>query len=162
MAIRRESYSDGSKARNEVNQAIDSHFVSLKKISNQKAEASSSPPFSVAQVEDIIKSTIWLFRSSINMHKVWSPPVHRSEAGVVLGPLVVGMPCDTQTQQFGIESNIVVENPLKSEQLEILQRKQKLAPFWGIICPAVKVFCEMKRLELEVKLSRFLRDTCNN
>ena len=96
------------------------------------------------------------------MHKVWSPPVHRSEAGVVLGPLVVGMPCDTQTQQFGIESNIMVENPLKSEQLEILQRKQKLAPFWGIICPAVKVFCEMKRLELEVKLSRFLRDTCNN
>lgn len=162
MTILRESNSDDSRVRNEGKQAIDSHFVSLKKDSTQKAEATSSPPFSVTKVEDIIKSTIWLFRSSVNMHKVWSPPMHVSEAGVVSEPLVVGMHADTGIQQLGIESNIAQENSPKTEQQELLQRKQKLAPFWGIICPAVKVHCEVKRLELEVKLARFLRDTCNN
>lgn len=75
----------------------------------------------------MIKSTIWLFRSSINSHKIW--------------PL---------------------NNENKKKQKISLQKKQKFAPFWGIVCPIVKKYCEDKRLILGNKLMKFFKDNDNN
>lgn len=146
--------------RSEGKRGIDSHFIPLIRASSEVTETSSSPLFLVAEVEDIIKSAIWLFRSSLNTHRCWSPPIQSKGAAVLPGHLVHVAP--TSTQNHLKQSGSAVESSLEIRQVELLRKKQNLAPFWGAICPAVRVYCEGKLSELEGKLSRFLRDTCSN
>ena len=46
---------------------------------------------------------------------------------------------------------------LTKEQTESLKRKVELAPYWGVICPAVKACCEERKRELEWRLAQYYK-----
>jgi hypothetical protein len=50
---------------------------------------------------------------------------------------------------------------LDVELRERLQQKQKFAPYWGILCPSVKKYCEDRRQELDSRLLKYYRGISN-
>ena len=120
----------------------------------------------MAQVDAVIKSAIWVFRSSVNTHKVWPPSLLLR----LLSPaspecrrrLVYDLPMTSQNCAGTIldTADQVAENAspvLSKEQTETLKKKVELAPYWGIICPAVKACCEERKRELEWRLAQYYK-----
>jgi hypothetical protein len=116
----------------------------------------------------VIKSTIWIFRSSVNNHKTWSappPPPRYQELLRKPGvpPLEPGPGTGIATCHNGIKSTREgsVAPALDVELRERLQQKQKFAPYWGILCPSVKKYCEDRRQELDSRLLKYYRGISN-
>lgn len=121
-----------------------------------------------AQVDAVIKSVIWVFRSSITAHKLWPPSL------LLLSPTSPGPECRRRLDydlpipyrasaiagaagdplhQAAEQAPLV----LNKEQSENLKKKKELAQYWGIICPAVKVCCEARKRELEWRLAQYYK-----
>ena len=137
-----------------------------------------------AQVSAVIKSAIWIFRSSVNTHKLWPPsllqhlllptsPVtqcrrrlnydlplsSKNKNGAVepLGPAHQATAAGAVEQSLSILTKEHSLPTLTKEQIESLKRKVELAPYWGIICPAVKACCEDRKRELEWRLAQYYK-----
>lgn len=121
-----------------------------------------------AQVDGVIKSAIWVFRSSENRHKVWPPSL------LLLSPTSPGPECRRRldydlpkrshaSASAGAASDTVntaaVPAPLvlSREQLDNLKKKEELAKYWRVICPAVKACCETRKRELEWRLAQYYK-----
>jgi hypothetical protein len=121
-----------------------------------------------AQVDAVIKSVIWVFRSSINAHILWPPSL------LLLSPTSPGPECRRRldydlpipsqaSASAGASSgtlNLAAEQapPIPNkEQSEKLKKKKELAPYWKVICPAVKVCCEARKRELEWRLAQYYK-----
>jgi hypothetical protein len=123
----------------------------------------------VEELEALIKSTIWIFRSSVNNHKTWTapppPPPPRDlellrKPGVPpLGPGPGSGTCHNDMKSTRKGS---VAPALDVELRERLQQKQKFAPYWGVLCPSVKKYCEDRRQELESRLLKYYRGISNS
>jgi hypothetical protein len=121
-----------------------------------------------AQVDGVIKSAIWVFRSSINTHRLWPPSL------LLLSPTSPGLECRRRldydlpissqaSASAGASSSTVNQAAelappvLSKEQSENLKKKGELAPYWAVICPAVKACCETRKRELEWRLAQYYK-----
>lgn len=119
-----------------------------------------------AQVDAVIKSAIWVFRSSINNHRLWPPSL------LLLSPTSPGpecrrrldydLPLPHQASARGGSGtlNLAAEQAppvLRKEQSENLKKKEELAPYWKMMCPAVKACCEARKRELEWRLAQYYK-----
>ena len=145
-----------------------------------------------AQVSAVIKSAIWIFRSSVNTHKLWPPslllhlllptsPVtqcrrrlnydlpltsnnkNENKNGAVVPQGTADQAAAAAAAAAAVEHSLPTltkENSLPTltkEQTESLKRKVELAPYWGVICPAVKACCEERKRELEWRLAQYYK-----
>jgi hypothetical protein len=119
-----------------------------------------------AQVDGVIKSAIWVFRSSINTHRLWPPSL------LLHSPTSPGLECRRRLDydlpipsqaSAGAASHAVSQAAeqappvVSKEQLEILKKKGELAPYWNVICPTVKACCETRTRELEWRLAQYYK-----
>jgi hypothetical protein len=163
-----------STGRGHVNRAgIKSHFSAVNDASSSSGSSSSSNmdisadtclSNQVEELEAVIKSTIWIFRSSVNNHKTWTAPPPRglelrkpgvspSEPGPVPGI------CHDDMKSMREGSTAPA---LDVELKERLMQKQKFAPYWGVLCPSVKKYCEDRRQELDSRLLKYYRSISNS
>jgi hypothetical protein len=118
-----------------------------------------------AQVDGVIKSAIWVFRSSVNTHRLWPPSL------LLLSPTSPGPGCRRRLDydlpipsqnNAGASSGTVHQAEdappvLSKEQLENLKKKEELAPYWAVICKDVKACCEARKRELEWRLAQYYK-----
>ena len=135
-----------------------------------------------AQVSAVIKSAIWMFRSSVNTHKLWQPSLllhllsPTSPVSQCRRRLNYDLPLTSKNRSGAVEPQGIVDQAtaavehslptltkehslptLTKEQTESLKRKVELAPYWGVICPAVKACCEERKRELEWRLAQYYK-----
>ena len=133
---------------------------------SQESTMSDQIMISEEEINAVIKTVIWLFRSSVNTHRPWTSSIPNGDLGSSSGinQNNASSPMNVQnvTRNDAVKSednqvvNYCLPTAMSKEQTEYLEKKRKYAPYWGIICPSVKSYCEERKRDLEGKLQKYL------
>ena len=170
---------DTQDRKGSKNRSIQSHFLSASNVTNSSNSVCSSSNGNGAgvwtsqeiteeEINAVIKTVIWLFRSSVNTHRPWtsSIPITPRDLGPNCGLKQNHGSSSITTQNMTVSESVKCEDSqvdnscspivLSEEQTEYLEKKRKYAPYWGVICPSVKSYCEERKRDLEGKLHKYL------
>jgi hypothetical protein len=96
------------------------------------------------KLESYLKSLIWIFRSSINTHKLWPFLYSTTATDKFSSSPSFSSPMKISSS---LEVPLIHFNELQSHQYyeeNTLLKKDRLAGLWAIICPAIKTYCEQR------------------
>lgn len=82
----------------------------------------------MGEIEKLVKSAIWIFRSSVNFHHLWNDDV--------------------------IINNDDTNHIIEIEKTSLLEKKKSLLPIWKLISTPCVYYCNRKIADLEKRLER--------
>jgi hypothetical protein len=117
--------------------------------SSKQDKTSSNPTTEIMEkdkLEGYLKSVIWIFRSSVNTHKLW-PFLLSHSLTFHTKSLTIPSPANCTNSRSNDRYPLIYFNEVSSHQLyeeNTLLKKNRLAGLWKIICIPIKNYCEQK------------------